>query len=142
MYLWQHAEAAGINLETFVEAVLGTKVRDQAGTFARLTLMRRHLVEIRIETGQHFRVALEVRGVFRGAIEDSLVDTAEKQARVAPDFAPELSIQGGEERPRRSMPGEPQVARELGQASQSRRKRGVDLKNETGGVHSARRGCR
>ncbi len=89
----EHAQAARVDLETLVKAVLGAKVRHESRTLTRLALMGRDLVEVGVETCEHLSVALQISSVRRGAIEHGLIHATQEHARIAADITPQLRIE-------------------------------------------------
>jgi hypothetical protein len=104
----EHAEAARVDLEALVKAVLRAEVRDEGLFF---TAQRRR--QVGVEGAKHVAVALEVPGIGRRTVEGSLIDAAQHKPWIAAGLLPELRIQRLEQRPRGSMPAEKEIRRQL-----------------------------
>ena len=116
----EHAETAGVDREALVEAVLGAEVRD------KLRALERWRIQIRIEAAEHIAIAREIRRIPGRAIERLLTNAAQQQFWIAADLAPQRWVQLLEQRPRRAIPAEIQVAGQFRQASQ----RGGNLRRD------------
>src|SRR6185437_6306517 len=118
----EDAEAAGVDREALVKAVLRAEIGHQG-----LVAARRRRGDISVERLQRATIAGNVNRIARGAVQARLRNAAQKQARITAGLLPELGVQILEQRSNRTVPGEEKIARQLRQTFKGFRDDGCDL---------------
>ena len=123
----EHAQAAGINRQRFVQAELRREVRDQHLRLVRMLLSEPPvLLAMRLEPLVH---ALEVRDISLvrgGGGELRLRDRPKQLHRVVIDLFPQLAIEPAKQLDGVRMPDPPEVVRQL----QQRLERAGDVRED------------
>ena len=105
----QHAETAGVNGQTFVDAVLGRKVGDgRCGRQFGNRLVERRL-HVGVESFQSAAVKLGVSFVPRQLDKAAVIGFSQQFDGVVPDFVPQRRIDAAEQRLVFGMPRPPEI---------------------------------
>ncbi len=134
MVAGEHTQAARIDREALVESILGAEVGDQrriGGSWRR---------DVIVERLQRLRITPEIGRILRRLIERLLADASKEQSRIALGLLPQLGIKVFEQRARRPVPPEKQVASQLGESRKRFRNYRNDFKYRVSHVFSAVQG--
>src|SRR6202034_4671028 len=101
----EYPEAPGVDGKALVEAVLGAEVGNE-----RRIRGRRAVGKVGVLGLERPVIARQALLVACAAVERGLVDAAQRQAGIAAGLLPQLGIEILEQRARRPMPAEKQVA--------------------------------
>ena len=108
----EHAQAARVDREALVPAVLGAEVGDQVALLEPVAEAGA-AAEVGVERRQDSPVLVDEARVRRRMLEDALIDGAQEQPRAAFDLAPQHGIELAEQLPERRIPAEPEIPGEI-----------------------------
>ena len=132
----ENAEAARVDREALLQAVLGAEIRDQVRRLEILGLGPAGArIEISVELRDDVAVCDQKCRVLGGTLEDPLVDAFQEQLRVALATPPEQGVELPKQLARGRIPAEQEVLREIGEPTQGLRQRRGNQQGEQRARH-------
>ena len=139
MVAGEDAEAAGVNLEAFVEAELGAEIGDQI--LARIEILEDigagTLLIVCVEARQDAVEVLHEHAVLGGVVQPFLRQTPQEYLGVVAAGLPQFAVEAEEQAAHIPVPAVQQVIGHFLQALQAFRKDGLNFKCVTGAGHGS-----